>query len=85
MVFANNGRRPGVRVMRDIMQSYFGTGMLYANPPPDQGNDEAPCEESGTVFPSLKARSARATCLGSPKRTGNWAVAAGFRRLDGLR
>lgn len=57
MVFANDGQRPGVRVMRDIVQSYFGTGMLYANPPPDQGNDEmAPCEESDAAFPSLKAR-----------------------------
>ena len=57
MVFANDGQWQGVRVMRDIVQSYFGTGMLYANPPPDQGNDEmAPCEESDAAFPSLQAR-----------------------------
>ncbi|CAL8470544.1 g10086 [Coccomyxa elongata] len=54
LVFANGGQRPGVRVMRDIVESYFGSGMLYSNPPPDQGN-EAPCDVSAAVFPSLMA------------------------------
>ena len=56
MVFANGGQRPGVRVMRDIVESYFGSGMLYSNPPPDQ-RAAVPCDASATVFPSLKARS----------------------------
>ena len=56
MAFANGGQRPGVQVMRDIVESYFGSGMLYSNPPPDQ-RAAAPCDASATVFPSLKARS----------------------------
>ena len=58
MVFANDGQRPGVRVMRDIVQSYFGSGMLYANPPPDQGSEKGKCQGGDSVFPSLHARSA---------------------------
>jgi len=55
VVFANEAERPGVRVMRDIVQSFFGGAMLYSNPPPDQA-EGGPCPARQAAFPALKAQ-----------------------------
>lgn len=54
VVFANSAEQGAVRVVEDLLESFFGGGMITGGPPArDPAND---CPSPAMPFPTLQAR-----------------------------